>query len=369
MSTKSWPKIKAVMKNGKPMVMVDARIAGKGERRFFPTKHEAEGWAQLQRVRRKNEGGRSFDDRELSVYGLSVADAIKFTLEHYRRQKASVPVDEVVRQLIASKRAAGRSESYLYVLNFNLGRLIAHFDGRMISTITTPDIEQFLAGIKAAPGTWNTIRRDCVTLWSYAIKAGFAKENVAKASERARVIDKPPGILTPEQAAALLAESRDNDLLAFHAIGLFAGLRVSEIKALDWRDVDLAGGFIHVGAKISKTRSRRLVPILDNLRAWLQPVAKTSGPVVERGTRKRHEAARERAGIKEWPDNAMRHSFVSYRLAATGNAAQTALESGHDQAVLFQHYRELVKPKDAARYWQIMPSAEAGEKIVALTAA
>jgi integrase len=112
----------------------------------------------------------------------------------------------------------------------------------MISSITTPDIEQFLAGIKAAPGTWNTIRRDCVTLWSYAIKAGYAAENVAKASERARVIDAPPGILTPEQAAKLLTESRDNDLLAFHAIGLFAGLRVSEIKALDWRDVDLADG-------------------------------------------------------------------------------------------------------------------------------
>jgi integrase len=275
-------------------------------------------------------------------------------------------VDQAVRQLVASKRAAGRSESYLYVLNFNLGKLTAHFDGRMISTITTPDIGQFLAGIKAAPGTWNTIRRDCVTLWSYAIKAGFAKENVAKASERARVIDAPPGILLPEQAAALLAESRDNDLLAFHAIGLFAGLRVSEIKALDWRDVDLAGGFIHVGAKISKTRSRRLVPILDNLRQWLQPVAKTQGPVVERGLRKRHESARRRAGITEWPDNAMRHSFVSYRLAATGNAAQTALESGHDQAVLFQHYRELVKPKEASRYWQIMPSSEAGEKIVAI---
>jgi hypothetical protein len=111
------------------------------------------------------------------------------------------------------------------------------------------------------------------------------------------------------------------------------------------------------------------VPILDNLRAWLQPVAKTQGPVVERGTRKRHEAARDRAGIKQWPDNCMRHSFVSYRLADTGNAAQTALESGHDQAVLFQHYRELVKPKDAARYWQIMPSDEAAEKIVAIAIA
>jgi hypothetical protein len=71
----------------------------------------------------------------------------------------------------------------------------------------------------------------------------------------------------------------------------------------------------------------------------------------------------------EWPENCMRHSFVSYRLADTGNAAQTALESGHDQAVLFQHYRELVRPKDAALYWQIMPSAEAAEKIVAITAA
>ena len=43
---------------------------------------------------------------------------------------------------------------------------------------------------------------------------------------------------------------------------------------------------------------------------------------------------------------------------------------GHESGkMLIQHYRELVKPKDAARYWQIMPSAEAGEKIVAITAA
>ena len=63
----------------------------------------------------------------------------------------------------------------------------------------------------------------------------------------------------------------------------------------------------------------------------------------------------------------MRHSFVSYRLAATGNAAQTALESGHDQAVLFHHYRELVKPKDAARYFEIRP-AQAGN-VIAISAA
>jgi Phage integrase family len=84
---------------------------------------------------------------------------------------------------------------------------------------------------------------------------------------------------------------RTTTSFAFHCLGLFAGLRVAEIKALDWQDVDLAGGFIHVGAKISKTRARRLVPVLPNLKAWLQPIAKPAGPVVERELRYRHEAA------------------------------------------------------------------------------
>ena len=69
--------------------------------------------------------------------------------------------------------------------------------------------------------------------------------------------------------------------------------------------------------RISKTPSRRLVPIRENLRTWLQPISKLSGPVLlNPDTRYRHEGARRRAGITKWPDDAMRHSFVSYRLAA-----------------------------------------------------
>ena len=49
--------------------------------------------------------------------------------------------------------------------------------------------------------------------------------------------------------------------------------------------------------------------------------------------------------------------------------AQVALESGHDQAVLFAHYRELVRPKDAERYFSIRPASEAAGKIVAIGAA
>jgi len=86
--------------------MVDARTADGGERKFFPTKMEAEGFAQAQRIRRTNEGGNAFDDRELARYGWTVAKAIRFALEHLRRESSSVPVDEAICRLIESKRSS-----------------------------------------------------------------------------------------------------------------------------------------------------------------------------------------------------------------------------------------------------------------------
>jgi hypothetical protein len=75
------------------------------------------------------------------------------------------------------------------------------------------------------------------------------------------------------------------------------------------------------------------------------------------------ERARLRAG---WPPNALRHSFGSYHLARFNDAAALALEMGNSPAVIFKHYRQLVKPKDAERYWKLAP-ASLGKRVVAFT--
>ena len=361
--TDAWPFVRWI--ESRQRWMVDARTKVGGKRRFFETKEAALGWRAAQGIKKKNEGNSGFDETELRKFGWSVQDAVRFVVEHLRRTHASATVESAMKALIEAKRAAGRSARYCNDLTLRLGRFCAAFGERKLAEISTAELEGFLASLNVAAETRNTFRRDIRTLWSFAEKRGWGSAQTAKNTERAKALDRPPEILKPEQAASLLAESKDNDLLAFHAIGLFAGLRVAEIKALDWRDIDLAGGYIHVGAKISKTRSRRLVPLTPNLLAWLQPVSKPVGPVIEKELRYRHEAARARAGIKDWPENCMRHSFVSYRLAATGNAAQTALESGHDQAVLFAHYREIVRPKDAERFFAIIPGLEVGQNITA----
>jgi hypothetical protein len=49
----------------------------------------------------------------------------------------------------------------------------------------------------------------------------------------------------------------------------------------------------------------------------------------------------EAAGVN-WKHNALRHSFITYRIAEVKNVDKVALESGNSPDIIFQHYRELV---------------------------
>src|SRR5262249_61766831 len=149
----------------------------------------------------------------------------------------------------------------------------------------------------------------------------------------------------------------------------FAGLRRAEIERLDWSEIDFEDGLIKVAGEKSKTKQKRFVTMQPNLREWLLPVRKHKGSVTPDEFRKRFDAARAAAGIADWPDNALRHSFASYHLAHFKNAADTALQLGHhDSRITFAHYRELVRPKEAERYWKIKP-AKRTRKIIQFAAA
>jgi integrase len=121
---------------------------------------------------------------------------------------------------------------------------------------------------------------------------------------------------------------------------------------------------IEVTASKAKSARRRFVRIQPNLAKWLHPYARLSGNVTLMGYRVLLETAREAAGIHEWPQNALRHSFASYHLAQFNDAAALALELGHTNSnLVFQHYRQLVRPKQAERYWKIAPTA-ASKKVI-----
>ena len=303
---------------------------------------------------------------KLRPFGKTISDAVDFYLNHLEATERSVPLRTAMKELIENRRLSGASKRYCYDLGLRIGRFCTAFPDRTIAEITTAEVDDWLSGLGLAPVTRNTFRRDLRTLFSFAATRRYCIENPVVQTTKAKEIDGDIQILTVDQTAKLL-ECAETDTLPFWALGAFAGLRVSEMERLDWAQVDFESNLIEVKARHSKTAKRRLVMMQPNLTAWLTPYMTRRGKVCPQNLRKCIEADRDKAGLrKNWPANALRHSFGSYHLACFNDAAALALQMGNSPQVIFKHYRELVKPKQAALYWQIKPCVSAGAKIVAL---
>jgi hypothetical protein len=112
---------------------------------------------------------------------------------------------------------------------------------------------------------------------------------------------------------------------------------------------------IEVRAGQAKTASRRIVPITDNLHQWLLPLER-EGPVVpDQDLYRQVTALARKLGIR-WPQNVLRHSYISYRIAIVNSADQVALEAGNSPQVIFKNYRELATEHEAKSWFEIRPN-------------
>ena len=99
----------------------------------------------------------------------------------------------------------------------------------------------------------------------------------------------------------------------------------------------------------------------EKLQQWLGSSKWKSGRLWSWSHRDFYEAAQraaQAAGIPRKP-NALRHSFASYRLALLGDAAKVAFEMGNSPQVVHSHYKNLVTPAEAERWFAIGPSEAA----------
>lgn len=164
-------------------------------------------------------------------------------------------------------------------------------------------------------------------------------------------------VYTPKEFSALLVHS-DGHLQLLIGIGGLAGLRTAELLRLEWSNILHDRGFIEVTADQAKTRKRRLVPICPALAAWLAPYRSMNRgriwPYVENNFHVRYRQCAASAQVAR-KDNGLRHGFISYRLAQTQNENTVAQEAGTSPTMIYRHYRELVRPDEAAAWFSIMP--------------
>jgi integrase len=206
-------------------------------------------------------------------------------------------------------------------------------------------------------------------MWTFAVRRGYAATHVIQLVDKTSVVRDHVPTFSVEQLTKLLAAAPP-DYLPVLAIGAFAGLRPEEINKLQWEDLDFHERTIRVNASAAKTRKKRFAEISDNLVTWLKPYAGRIGPVAPPNLQKLRRATMKTAKIEKWPPDVLRHSFASAHYAFHRDPARTAVIMGHrDQNMLLTHYRDLMKPSEAAKYWQIAPETPRDAKIIPLKAA
>ena len=377
-----WPFVKKrTYPTGLTAWLVDTRTKDGGERKSFATKTDAETYALQQRIKRSNEGAMAFAmdptdriDAEgalalVKPLGKTLREAAEFFVKHQQVVKETRTVKKLVEELIKNKTLDGVSPRYIKDLRTRLTIFAKAFPENRISELSTSTIDDWLRGLPHSPTTRNNYRRLLGVLFSYAVQRGYCLENPAKKTSRAKVVDKPPGVLTPQQCVRLL-KAADKEILPAIALGLFAGLRPeAEVWRLDWSDIDFKSGLIHIEAAKTKSARHRLVEMSSNLKLWLKPYRKTSGAVSPTGDKYNYllQEARSRAtatsskegkpaeGIKNWPPDALRHCFGSYHYAKYQDPGRTMVQMGHTNPRTFHaHYRARVTPDAAEIFWKII---------------
>jgi integrase len=290
----------------------------------------------------------------------TLTEACREWLRHHTNQIPPVAVSRAVAEIIQQAEADGKSAMRVKQLSNVLNRFEKSFNVGL-QDVTPALVSQYLATMPLAERTRRN-HRDVIGFFNrWCVLCGYLKEgtNWLKGVQKynARKLGEI-STYTPDEMKLLLSKA-DKRLVPFLAIAAFAGVRHAEIKRLDWGEVELAYGavesFIEVRASKAKTQTRRLVPVKDNLKAWLLLHRKKAGKVCPfENTTKQLLKLASVAKIK-WKKNAMRHSCISYRIAECGDVPRVSDESGNSVQMIRTNYLRRVKPAVAAEWFSIMP--------------
>ncbi len=282
--------------------------------------------------------------------------------------------------------------------------LLDFFGPMPIDAISIAEVDRYKAGKltegRIAPAQINKTLKCLAQIYDSAIEYGHTeKANPARGRRRRVKVEKPRrSVVEPEQLLALF-DSAPKGHRAVLATLAGAGLRVGELCALEWRDLDLSTGTLTVRASKTAAGLRREVDLPAALVTELWTLAATSSrtepndPVFVggRGTRQTPQniARRLKTAIKaanpkledlgiapiseRVSPHSLRRSFASLRFACGDDPAYVAEQGGwEDPGFVLRVYARAVKRRqkltgahleqfDAAIQWAQLGAGVASE--------
>lgn len=227
--------------------------------------------------------------------------------------------------------------------------------------VTEKDAQEFVLSSLSSGMARKTVK-DCITLLKSILRFGYTRKfcdfpawNV-KYPSRERNTDAE--VLTREEYVKLAKFCREN--FSFRRLGIYialsTGLRIGEVCALQWKDIDRDRKVVSVSKTVEsipkdgkylltigspKTpSSNREVPIPRMLRDYLQPFLKVmnpehfvvsadAGPLDPKILRKEYKKVCSLCGIRSLKFHALRHSYATRLIEAGSDYKTVSVLLGH----------------------------------------
>jgi len=296
----------------------------------------------------------------LAECGASVQEAVDYYLKNAAIVRERVLVPELVKRFLDlqadRKNAVRAQQSYRTAL----GALSRWLPMKAASEVQKADVEHWLNGSGWAAKTRNSRLGYASSMFNWGIIKGLLAKNPCVGIERIKLVGDEIGTLTLGECEKLLTAAVGTRLLPYVVFGMFCGIRRAELERLTWGRVNLPEATITIGAKEAKTRSRRVVEIDKAALAWLALVPsetmQAAVRIVPSDFKDIWREFREKAGVAEWPNNALRHTFASMHYAKHENENKLQAQMGHESAaMLHKHYRALKTRAEAEKFWALRP--------------
>jgi integrase/recombinase XerC len=284
---------------------------------------------------------------------------------------ATAPVEDFLSHLAVERRMSAHTlEAYrrdLFALH-----AWADAQSRDLLALAGDDIRAFVAGEHRrglSPKSQQRRLSACRSFYRWLLKRGRIAASPADGIRAPKAPRKLPQVLDVDEAVQLVEVPTDAPLglrdRALLELFYSSGLRVSEVCALRWSDLDLAEGLVTVLGKGSK---QRVVPVGSHarhaLQAWREACAGQRGDFVFPGRAGARISARavqlrikqlavQRGVFKRVHPHLLRHSFASHMLESSGDLRGVQELLGHADIATTQVYthldfQHLAKVYDAA---------------------
>jgi integrase len=238
--------------------------------------------------------------------------------------------------------------------------LLPAFGDKPIERVTGPMIERWIAGFDGSPRTRNKLLIQLSGILGRAKKVYGLRENAASTVEKFQA--KSSGdieVFSPEEIWALVRAAESEQDAALFLTAAFTGLRMGELIALRWRDVDFARNVVRVRGSFSagalttpKSGKVRAVPLaLDVASAlaglgrrafWaadddLVFVGDTGGYLDGSALRRRYKRALRATDLRPLRFHDLRHTFGT-RMIAKADIRRVQEWMGHSDVQTTMRY-------------------------------